>query len=136
MGILEDIFMELQQIRIAINSSGVPTHTVSDPALEGKPNGTGQPASLTAKQPAFDPFAGLPAATIQQQPAQIAVTDDQLMDLIEPHLSNPTLKTSFQQVLQEMAIARLPEAKPEQLPILYSKFSAIIQQHGGGQSIM
>ena len=53
------------------------------------------------------------------------------MSLIEPHLDNAALKGQLSQVLSQMGIARLPEARPDQLPELYTRFSQVIQQFAG-----
>jgi hypothetical protein len=61
------------------------------------------------------------------------VTDADITDLIQPHLSNPALKAAFQGVIQQMGIARLPEAKPEQYSELHQRFSQAIEQATAGQ---
>jgi hypothetical protein len=106
-GILEAIHADLQIIKAALQNGAAPA------------------AAAPAAQPAaIDPFAAAPAAPVQ--PAQI--TEAQVMSLIEPHLDNAALKGALSQVLAAMGIARLPEARPDQLPELYTRFSQVIQQ--------
>lgn len=116
-GILEQILAELQAIK-AILSAGAPVATQPVvPATQPVVSATQQ---VSAAAPA-DPF-GLAA------PAATAVTDAMVMGLIEPHLDNAPLKAGLQAVLAQMGIARLPEARPDQLPALYTAFQQVIAQ--------
>lgn len=103
-GILEAIHADLQIIKGLLNG-----------AAAAQPAAPVQPAPI-------DPFAAAPV----QPPAQI--TEAQVMSLIEPHLDNAALKGALSQVLAAMGIARLPEARPDQLPELYQRFSGVIAQ--------
>ena len=112
-GIMEQILAELQSINASIRAQG---HA---PAM---------PAATPAPAAATDPFAAAPAAA-PPPPAPTEVSEEQIMALIEPHLTNATIKSAMQGVLQTMGIARLPDTTPEQRPTLYRQFQAIIAQH-------
>jgi hypothetical protein len=112
-GILEAIHADLQIIKGLLNGG----------ATGAGQQAPAQPPQTQLQQP-VDPFAAAPAAPAQ--PAQ--VTEAQVMSLIEPHLDNAALKGQLSQVLSQMGIARLPEARPDQLPELYTRFSQVIQQ--------
>lgn len=111
-GIMEQVLAEVQGIAARLD------------ALQSK--GGVMPELQQQQKPTLD------AGGLTAQPAVPPnLTDDALMSLIEPYLENMTIKTGLQQVLAQMGIPRLPEAKPEQYEELYRKFTAVIQQHGG-----
>jgi len=119
-GILEQIFAELVGIRTALGTlQGAQAPAAQQPATQPV-----QPA-VQAQQPAHDPFA--PVAGPTNGSGQ--VTEAQVMGLIEPHLDNTPLKAALSAVLASMGIARLPEARPDQLPALYQAFQGVIAQH-------
>ena len=110
MGILENIDAKLDKI-IALLSAG--THT----------NGA-----------APDPFAGFGgAAPAQQAQQQVQATDAMIMELIQPHLANATLKAALQAELAAMGINGLPNAQPAQYNEIYQRFQRVIGAAGGGQ---
>ena len=120
-GIMEQVLAEVQAINARLDAM--------------KPLGGVMP-ELQQQQPvqqATPPADPLTAAglTAQAPAAPTDLTDDKLMSLIEPYLANLTIKTGLQQVLANMGIPRLPEAKPEQYAELYQRFQAVIQQHSG-----
>lgn len=108
-GILEAIHADLQIIKAALQNGAA------------APAASAQPAAPAV----VDPF-GLAAPAAPAAPA--AVTEAQVMALIEPHLDNAALKTALQGVLGQMGIARLPDARPDQYPELYTRFTGVIQQ--------
>jgi hypothetical protein len=113
-GILEQIFAELVGIRTALGT------------LQGAQAPTAlPPATQPAVQAQPDPFAPAPAVTNGSG----QITEAAVMGLIEPHLDNAPLKAALSAVLAGMGIARLPEARPDQLPALYSAFQGVIAQH-------
>jgi hypothetical protein len=110
MGVLENLDAKLDQI-IALLSAG--THV----------NGAGV-------QP--DPFA-MPG-TAATPPAQVQATDAMIMELIQPHLANATLKAALQGELAAMGINGLPNAQPGQYNEIYARFQKVIGAAGAGAS--
>jgi hypothetical protein len=119
-GILENILSELQAIRLALATSPAASNG-HIPAAQPQPV---QPVAQPVAQP--DPFAAAP-----QQPVQQAVTEADVMALINPHLANANVKAALQGVLAQLGIARLPDARPDQYAELYNRFNAVIQQASG-----
>lgn len=112
-GIMEQVLAELQGIRAAL--TGAPTQPSQPAQIAQQP--------VQAQQPANDPFAPATPAT------NGAITEAHVMALIEPHLDNVALKAGLSAVLQQMGIARLPEARPDQYPSLYNAFQGVIAQY-------
>jgi hypothetical protein len=134
MGILEEILVELREIRNIL---------ASDEITPAKPNGGGltaleQPTQPLQVNPAhFDPFAAhtppVAAPTVDLPQAPVLGEAD-IMNLINPYLSQDQVKAGFSEVLGQMGIPRLPEARPEQYAELHRRFSAVIAQHAGGST--
>lgn len=124
-GILEQMFAmhqqmsaELQSIKALLANGHAPAPATAIPPAQ-------PPAA------AFDPLAGFgtqPAAL--PPPAQPQVTEDQIMELINPHLGNPTVKQAMSAELQAMGIPRLSETQPHQMLELYQRLHRVIQMHG------
>lgn len=68
-------------------------------------------------------FGGQP-----QQAAQPTVTPDMIQTLITPLVQNDQIKAALTAQMQQMGIANLPDARPEQLPELYQRFQTVEQQ--------
>lgn len=123
-GILEAIHAELQAINAKLSAGAAPQAAAPAPAATVAAQPIQQPA-VQQPTPAVDPFAAAPPVTNGAG----TVSEAQVMALIEPHLDNLALKTALSGVLGQMGIARLPEARPDQLPALYQAFQGIIAQH-------
>jgi len=86
-----------------------------------------------------DPFA-MPG-TAAQPPAAVNATDEMIMALIQPHLSNATLKAALGAELTAMGINGLPNAQPAQYNEIYQRFQRVIgaagtAPAGGGMSLV
>jgi len=79
---------------------------------------------------------GVPQGTVQgnmfggtpQQAAAPQVTPDMIQQLITPLVQNEQVKQALTAQMQQMGIQNLPDARPDQLPELYSRFQQVDQQ--------
>ena len=110
MGVLEEMNAKLDNI-LALLSAG--THV----------NGAGTTVP--------DPFA-MPGTGATQQQQQVQATDAMIMELIQPHLANATLKAALQAELAAMGINGLPNAQPGQYNEIYQRFTRVISASGTG----
>ena len=112
MGVLEEMNAKLDNI-LALLSAG--THV----------NGAGSAVP--------DPFA-MPGTGATQQQQQVQATDAMIMELIQPHLANATLKAALQAELAAMGINGLPNAQPGQYNEIYQRFQKVIGSAGSAAS--
>jgi len=110
MGVLEEMNAKLDAI---IKSLAAGTHV----------NGAG-----AAAEP--DPFAMPGTGPAAQPPAAVNATDEMIMALIQPHLSNATLKAALGAELTAMGINGLPNAQPAQYNEIFSRFQRVIGAAG------
>lgn len=97
-------------------------------------------AALRAAANILDPagagFAPLaPAAAQLLAPAATTaatVTEQQLTDLIMPHIGNEAVKTALGEAMRAMGIGSLPETQPHQYAPLYASFQGVLARFGLG----
>lgn len=74
--------------------------------------------------------AATPAAAPTPTPAN--VTADQLLELIQPHVSNEAIKAALGVAMRANGVNALPEAQPAQIPVLYAAFQQVLATFGIG----
>lgn len=72
---------------------------------------------------AANPFGAAPAPA-----AAPAVTPQMVQELITPLVGNEQIKAALHAQMQAMGITNLPEARPDQLPELYQRFTTVRDQ--------
>lgn len=84
----------------------------------------GTPAPTPAPTPvaAPDPFGGLGGAPVQAAPV---IDAKMLQELVLSMISDDAKKARMAATMAELGISELPAATPEQIPVLYQRFSAI-----------
>lgn len=87
------------------------------------PQGTQQGAGVTQQGGAQASMFG--GAQTQAAPS---VTPDMIQSLITPLVQNEQIKQALTAQMQQMGINNLPDARPDQLPELYSRFQNVEQQ--------
>lgn len=128
-GIIEEINSKLDRIIAFLSQQQTAPAQQPQQATNMGLNGSG------AGTPHVDPF-GVPS---QQQ--QVQVTDDMIMQLIQPHLANEAVKAQLTAQLQAMGIPNLPAAQPGQYADIYARFKAVLanvtpMQSGGPTGII
>lgn len=129
MGFLEDMHAEVQALKAEVatlktklNGAGTPQMGIGLPSM-------GQPQMT---QPAADPMAAFTTPTVGiTPPVHQAVTDEMVMKLVSDNVANEAIKVQMKTVLNQMGIPSLPETRPEQLPELYARLTAVVTAHGG-----
>jgi hypothetical protein len=104
-------------------------HAILAEIKAGTPSTPLNQEPLQATPAAADPFASLSGMT--PNPAPVEVTPTMIQEIVLPLISNPTAKARLQAVMQELGIAELPAARPDQLPTLYARFKAIAAEVNG-----
>jgi hypothetical protein len=55
--------------------------------------------------------------------------EEDIMDMINPHLSNTIIKNGLQKELRLMGIVRLADTTPKQYPEICRRFAKVIAEH-------
>lgn len=66
------------------------------------------------------------------QPPATTVTEQQLTDLIVPHIGNEAVKVALGEAMRAMGIGSLPETQPHQYAPLYASFQGVLAKFGLG----
>ena len=82
-------------------------------------------AMSAAPAAAANPFAP-PTAAAAAPAVPANVTDEQIVQLITPHLENDAIKAALGAEMRAMGINALPEAQPHQYSELYGRFQRVI----------
>lgn len=110
----------LGQVIAALPSLAQAPAPTPAPAPAANPFG----AAPAAAAPAANPFGAAPAPAA----AAPAVTPQMVQELITPLVGNEQIKAALHAQMQAMGITNLPEARPDQLPELYQRFTTVRDQ--------
>ena len=116
---------QIEAALIALIDSRIAAHAQAAPAQ----NYVQQPVQQQQQQP--DPFGGLGGTPVQQQQQQ--VTPEMVQSLIMPLVANEAVKARLSAEMQAMGIVNLGDARPDQLPELYSRFQRVAAEAQGAQ---
>lgn len=101
----------------ALIDSRIAAHAGATPSVTPTP----------APTPTVDPLAGLTAASVQQ----VQVTPQMIQELVMQMVEDANKKAKIIAAMQAMGISELPAARPDQLPELYQRLTAIKAEAGG-----
>lgn len=96
------------------------------PAQQPLPPQFAPPPIVAAQPPAV---AQLGVGAGQYPPASA----EMITALITPYVEQPHVKAAFQQQMQAMGIAALPDARPDQYGELYARFQQVVAQASAQQ---
>ncbi len=123
---------QLAQIHAALTAM----HGTLGQVIAALPSLAQAPAPAPAPAPAANPFGAAPAPAAAANPfgaapapaAAPAVTPQMVQELITPLVGNEQIKAALHAQMQAMGITNLPEARPDQLPELYQRFTTVRDQ--------
>lgn len=122
--ILGQIAQAAQQAATLLQQSGVQQAQPAPAQQAGGFGGFGAQGQQPAQAGGFGGFGGAQQAA----PAQPTVTPDMIQQLITPMVQNDQIKAALTAQMQQMGIQNLPDARPDQLAELYSRFQQVEQQ--------
>lgn len=133
-GFLENLHAQVQGLATTVAALEARINALNTQAPAATPAAAANPlAGLNGATPpataAADPFAGI-GGTPTPTPAA-AVTDEMVMKLVSDNVANEAVKAKMREVLASMGIASLPDTRPDQLPELYQRLSAVVAQNAG-----
>lgn len=124
-GILEQISADIRANTDALNRiAAAMTGGAAIPQGTGSVANLAPTATMTAQQGA-SMMANAP-------PPPQGVTSEQLLQLIQPHIGNDTIKAELGNAMRAMGINGLPEVQPHQYGPLYQEFQRVLARFGIG----